>query len=153
MREMYSLSNCSSCPDWLRPQRCVHVGWHEFSLLQLAKRSVVGSSNGRSVCHKISESTQRRYQRCFLWKLLMTMQAMPIPKDGTCPSGYSAQGNMCVPNANARPAIPKDGTCPSGWSAQGKYCVANTANPKNVIPKNGPCPSGYSAQGNYCVQK
>ena len=87
-----------------------------------------------------------------LGELLMTMQAMPIPKDGACLSGYSAQGNMCVPSANAKPAIQKNGPCPSGWSAQGNYCVANTANPKNVIPKSGPCPSGYSAQGKYCVQ-
>jgi hypothetical protein len=58
---------------------------------------------------------------------------------------------MCVPNANAKPAIPKNGTCPTGWSTQGNYCVANTANPKTVIPKNGTCPTGYSTQGNYCV--
>jgi hypothetical protein len=82
----------------------------------------------------------------------MTMQAMPISKNGSCPSGYSSQGNMCVPNANAKPAIPKNGSCPSGWSSQGNYCVANGANPKNVIRKNGPGPSGYSSQGNYCVQ-
>ncbi len=81
------------------------------------------------------------------------MQAMPIPKDGQCPGGYSTQGNMCVPNANATPAIPKSGSCPSDWFTHGgNYCVANSANPKNVIPRNGLCPGRYSIQGNYCVQ-
>jgi hypothetical protein len=55
----------------------------------------------------------------------MTMQAMPIQKNGMCPSGYSSQGNMCVPSATAKPVIPKNGMCPSGWSAQGNYCVQN----------------------------
>lgn len=84
--------------------------------------------------------------------IYMSMQPVPLPKNGACPSGYSAQGNMCVPNSNAKPAIPKNGACPSGWSAQGNYCVAISSNPKTVIPKSGPCPSGYSAQGNYCVK-
>ena len=92
---------------------------------------------------------QRHLRAVFQWKFIM--QVMPIAKNGTCPTGYSAQGNMCVPNANAKPAIPKNGTCPTGWSAQGNYCVANSNNPKTVIPKNGTCPTGYSAQGNYCV--
>ena len=84
-------------------------------------------------------------------EIKMSMPAMPLPKNGACPSGYTQQGNMCVPNANAKPAIPRNGVCPSGWTQQGNYCVANTANPKVVIPKNGPCPSGYTQQGNYCV--
>lgn len=81
----------------------------------------------------------------------MSMPVMPIPKNGSCPPGYSTQGNTCVPNAGAKPAIPKNGSCPAGWSTHGNYCVAHTANPKTVIPKNGTCPSGYSTQGNYCV--
>jgi hypothetical protein len=85
--------------------------------------------------------------------ITMTMQAMPIPKNGSCPSGYTSDGNMCVPRANAKPAIPKNGSCPSGWSSDGNYCVARAANPKNVIPKNGSCPSGYSSDGNYCVER
>lgn len=83
----------------------------------------------------------------------MSMQPMPLPKNGPCPSGYTTQGNMCVPTRSAKPAIAKDGPCPSGWSTQGNYCVATKANPKNVIPKNGPCPSGYSTQGKYCVEQ
>src|SRR5437773_2896033 len=83
----------------------------------------------------------------------MTMQAMPIPKDGSCPSGYHTDGDTCVPSANANPAIAKDGSCPSGWHTDGNYCVANSANPKNVIPKSGSCPTGYHTDGNYCVQK
>jgi hypothetical protein len=59
---------------------------------------------------------------------------------------------MCVPNANAKPAIPKNGSCPSGWHSDGNYCLANSATPKNVVPKNGSCPSGYHSDGNYCVQ-
>ena len=82
----------------------------------------------------------------------MSMPAIPIAKNGPCPSGYSAQGKMCVPGNNAKPANPKIGACPSGRSAQGNYCVASTADPKTVIPKNGSCPSGWSAQGNYCVE-
>ena len=61
----------------------------------------------------------------------MTMQAMPIQKNGSCPTGYSTQGSNCVPSANAKPAIPKNGLCPYGWSTQGNYCVANSVNPKN----------------------
>jgi hypothetical protein len=57
-----------------------------------------------------------------------------------------------VPGPNAKAAIAKNGTCPSGYSAQGNYCVANSNNAEIVIPKNGICPSGYSTQGNYCVQ-
>jgi len=78
--------------------------------------------------------------------------SMPILKNGSCPSGYSSQGNMCSPNANAKPAIPRSGSCPSGWSTQGNYCLANSANPKNAILRSGACPSGYSQQSNYCLQ-
>jgi hypothetical protein len=78
--------------------------------------------------------------------------SMPILKNGSCPSGYSSQGNMCSPNANAKPAIPRSGSCPSGWSTQGNYCLANSANPKNAILRSGSCPSGYSQQSNYCLQ-
>ena len=53
----------------------------------------------------------------------MPMPVMPIAKNGGCPSGYSAQGNMCVPRAGAKAAFAKNGGCPSGYSAQGNYCV------------------------------
>ena len=112
-------------------------------------------SSGPAFCGPLTLAV--RPKRCYsvaytLHKeIKMSMPAMPLPKNGACPSGYTQQGNMCVPNANAKPAIPRNGVCPSGWTQQGNYCVANTANPKVVIPKNGPCPSGYTQQGNYCV--
>lgn len=68
----------------------------------------------------------------------MSMPIMPVAKNGACPSGYHAEGNMCVPSANAKPVIAKNGPCPSGWHAEGNYCVANASNPKNVIPKMAP---------------
>lgn len=82
----------------------------------------------------------------------MTMPVLPIPRNGTCPSGYAPQGNMCVPRAGARPAIPKIGTCPPGWRPQGNYCLAMSDTPKTVIPKIGLCPAGYAPFGNYCVK-
>ena len=85
----------------------------------------------------------------------MSNPVVPIEKVGTCPSGYTTQGNMCVPGSSAKPAIIKVGTCPSGWSTSGGggYCVANSSNPKHVMPKaGGSCPSGYSTQGSYCVK-
>ena len=121
-----------------------------FWLLCLTLRS-----SGPAFCGPLTLAV--RPKRCYsvaytLHKeIKMSMPAMPLPKNGACPSGYTQQGNMCVPNANAKPAIPRNGVCPSGWTQQGNYCVANTANPKVVIPKNGPCPSGYTQQGNYCV--
>ena len=33
--------------------------------------------------------------------------AQPIPKVGTCPSGYHASGGYCAPSATAGPALPK----------------------------------------------
>ena len=75
----------------------------------------------------------------------------PIPKDGSCPSGYSSQGNFCTPSSGARFAIAKQGSCPSGYGSQGNYCVADS-NARYAIPKgSGNCPSGYGSQGNYCV--
>jgi hypothetical protein len=43
---------------------------------------------------------------------------LPQPKLGTCPAGYEASGNYCVPNRNTRcRAMPKLGaTCPIGYS-------------------------------------
>lgn len=85
----------------------------------------------------------------------MPMQAIPVPRRSgtTCPTGYTAQGGLCVPLANAKPAVLRNGTCPSGWTAQGDYCVATRSNPKIVIPRSGgSCPSGYTVQGNYFVE-
>lgn len=76
----------------------------------------------------------------------------PLPKVGSCPSGYSSQGNFCVPGTSAQFAIAKDGSCPSGYGSQGSYCVAS-AGARFAIPKgSGSCPSGYGSQSNYCVK-
>jgi hypothetical protein len=53
------------------------------------------------------------------------MQPTALPKDGSCPNGYSSSGNYCVPGPNATHAVPKDGSCPNGYSSSGNYCVAN----------------------------
>ena len=78
-------------------------------------------------------------------------QPQPIPRDGTCPSGYYASDKYCVPTSSARFAIKRDGSCPSGYYASGNYCVAATDSAKAVIPRAGSCPSGWYASGTYCV--
>ena len=75
----------------------------------------------------------------------------PLVKDGSCPSGYYASGNYCVPDAHARFAVPKTGSCPSGYFSSGNYCVAQSEDSKLAIPRNGSCPNGYFASGDYCV--
>lgn len=54
---------------------------------------------------------------------IILLAAMPVPKDGPCPSGYSSSGNFCVPQSDAGIAIPKNGPCPPGFSSSGRYCV------------------------------
>lgn len=75
----------------------------------------------------------------------------PLEKAGSCPTGYYASGQYCVPGSNARFALPKDGSCPSGYFASGQYCVASSDKSRAAIPKFGTCPTGYFASGNYCV--
>lgn len=75
----------------------------------------------------------------------------PLIRDGSCPSGYYASGNYCVPGSNARFAIERNGSCPSGYYASGNYCVASSNSSKTVIHRSGSCPSGYYASGKYCV--
>jgi len=75
----------------------------------------------------------------------------PIPRDGTCPSGYYASDKYCVPTSSARFAIKREGPCPSGYYASDKYCVAATDSAKALIPRAGSCPAGWYANGNYCV--
>jgi hypothetical protein len=77
-------------------------------------------------------------------------QAVPLQKQGACPSGYSQSGNYCNPSSNARFAVPKARTCPSGYSTSGNYCLAGS-NAKHALPKAGSCPSGYSTSGDYCL--
>ncbi|MBM4213039.1 MAG: hypothetical protein FJ179_04905 [Gammaproteobacteria bacterium] len=47
--------------------------------------------------------------------------------------------------------IPRDGTCPSGYYASDKHCIAATDSAEAVIPRAGSCPAGWYANGNYCV--
>jgi hypothetical protein len=54
-------------------------------------------------------------------------------------------------NVFAKDVVPKVGSCPAGYSTQGNYCVA-VRQEKQSIPKKGPCPAGWSTQGNYCVK-
>ena len=78
-------------------------------------------------------------------------QPTQIHKDGSCPSGYSSQGDFCVPSSGARFAIAKIGSCPSGYGGQGNYCVADST-ARFAMPKgSSSCPSGYGSQGSYCM--
>lgn len=78
-------------------------------------------------------------------------RATPLPKNGTCPSGYSSQTSFCVPGSGARFTIEKQGSCPSGYGSQGNYCVADSSARFAMLKGSGSCPSGYGSQGNYCV--
>jgi hypothetical protein len=80
------------------------------------------------------------------------LQAQPVLKNGSCPSGYRTSGNYCVPIKNARFALAKSGSCPSGYRTSGKYCVARKK-AKLAIAKDGSCPSGYRTSGNYCIAR
>jgi len=75
----------------------------------------------------------------------------PLPRDGSCPSGYYASDRYCVPTSSAKFTIKREGACPSGYYASDKYCVAASDAAKPVIPRAGSCPSGWYASGNYCV--
>jgi hypothetical protein len=76
----------------------------------------------------------------------------PLPKQGSCPSGYHTSGNYCTPSSgSARPALPKVGSCPSGYHTSGDYCLGSGATAKPAVVKRGSCPSGYHTSGDYCL--
>jgi hypothetical protein len=77
--------------------------------------------------------------------------AQPVLRNGSCPSGYYASGNYCVPGNSARHALSRSGSCPSGYYASGDYCVASSERSGLAIPRSGSCPSGFYASGDYCV--
>lgn len=78
-------------------------------------------------------------------------EAVPVLKDGNCPTGYSTSGTYCVPGKNAHFAIMKAGNCPAGYTTSGKYCVAGTK-ARLIILKQGACPTGFRTDGQYCVK-
>ena len=78
------------------------------------------------------------------------VMAVPLVKNGSCPSGYSSSGNYCAPGSSAMFAVEKRGSCPSGYSSSGNYCLASK-NAKLAVQKVGSCPSGYSSSGDYCL--
>ena len=75
----------------------------------------------------------------------------PVPRNGSCPSGYYSSGDYCVPGSGARFALSRNGSCPSGYYSSGNYCVASSDDSKLAIPRSSSCPSGYYSSGNYCV--
>ena len=87
----------------------------------------------------------------------LVLAALPapseIPKEGDCPSDYSAKGSLCFPGANAAFAFVKFQNCPERYVEQGNYCVA-TAEAKLAIRRAAmSCPSGFESVGNYCISE
>jgi hypothetical protein len=77
--------------------------------------------------------------------------ASPVPKVGSCPSGYTSDGKYCRPySASAKFVVLKEGSCPSGYTSDGSYCRAYSNDACHVMAKSGSCPSGYTSDGNYC---
>lgn len=78
--------------------------------------------------------------------------AQPLPRTGSCPSGYGVSGGYCSPFAGARHAVPRPpgGSCASGYSASGAYCLAFPG-ARLDVPRTGSCPSGFSASGSFCL--
>ena len=55
---------------------------------------------------------------------LLLASATPLPKVGSCPSGYASEAAWCVPMRNAPVAVPKGkGQCPSTMIQSGNYCI------------------------------
>jgi hypothetical protein len=81
-----------------------------------------------------------------------TPTPQPLPRTGSCPSGYSSSGGYCTPGSSARFAVPRNGgPCPSGYSSSGDYCLASSDSSKLAVPKTGSCPSGFSSSGAHCL--
>lgn len=76
-----------------------------------------------------------------------------VPKNGSCPSGFSVSGGTSCKSMNGRTAMPYvGGTCPSNWNRSGNYCVSYEKGAQGMV-KDGGCPSGFSTSGGkYCVK-
>ena len=56
--------------------------------------------------------------------LVLASAAIPLAKNGSCPSGYASESAWCVPMKNAPIAAPKGkGQCPSTMRQSGNYCI------------------------------
>ena len=73
-----------------------------------------------------------------------------VPKDGSCPTGFKASGDMCT-SSSGQVAIEKIGSCPRPFRASANYCVGPRGAYAEV--RNGSCPSGLQTSGNYCVRR
>ena len=90
---------------------------------------------------------------CGLLVFSVASAQQPLPKVGSCPSGFYPSDKYCVPlKDKSKPAMLRGGQCPTGYYTSGKYCVAMSEKSKPAIPKDGLCPTGYYASGGYCVQ-
>lgn len=49
-------------------------------------------------------------------------QPAPLPKMGSCPSGYSSGANYCSPMSGAKVCVVKQGQCPGSTVTSGNYC-------------------------------
>lgn len=76
-----------------------------------------------------------------------------IPKEGDCPSDYSAKGTQCVPGANARFAFVKYQHCPDSYVEQGNYCIATPESRLAIRKAAMSCPAGFEPVGNYCISE
>jgi hypothetical protein len=58
-------------------------------------------------------------------------QPAPVPKVGSCPSGYVESGGFCAPmSGTTRTAIIKSGQCPANWITSGAYCLGPEQRPR-----------------------
>ena len=84
-----------------------------------------------------------------------TFAALPdpdtLPKNGDCPTAYTAKGDQCVPTPQARFAIQKSEVCPNDYEEDGNYCVATAAAKLAMRRAAMRCPSGFTGVGNYCL--